>query len=139
MVKGMGGAMDLVSASGTKVVVCMEHTSKSGEHKILPQCTLPLTGRGCVDLIITEKVSYFFIYFFSWWGYVTAQSVTNIFCLFQAVFSVDKEGGLTLIELAEGVEVPDVMASTGCDFAVAEDLKPMQQIPVPEKQVLDFC
>ncbi|KAK3930701.1 Succinyl-CoA:3-ketoacid coenzyme A transferase 1, mitochondrial [Frankliniella fusca] len=107
MVKGMGGAMDLVSASGTKVVVCMEHTSKSGEHKILPQCTLPLTGRNCVDLIITEK----------------------------AVFSVDREGGLTLIEVAEGVEVADIIASTGCDFAVAEDLKPMQQVEVPEKAV----
>lgn len=49
------------------------------------------------------------------------------------MFSVDKEGGLTLIELAEGLEVPDIMASTGCDFAVAEDLKPMQQIAIPEK------
>ncbi|KAI5712124.1 hypothetical protein M8J75_006055 [Diaphorina citri] len=100
MVKGMGGAMDLVAAPSTKVVVTMEHNTRDGGHKILPECSLPLTGKQCVDLIITEK----------------------------CVFEVDKERGLTLIEIAEGVEVPEIIVSTGCDFAVSPDLKPMGQV-----------
>uniref|UniRef100_A0A8C8EW86 Succinyl-CoA:3-ketoacid-coenzyme A transferase n=1 Tax=Oncorhynchus tshawytscha TaxID=74940 RepID=A0A8C8EW86_ONCTS len=100
MVKGMGGAMDLVASAGTKVVVTMEHSAKGDKHKILESCTLPLTGKQCVDRIITEK----------------------------AVFNVDKASGLTLIEIWEGLTPDDIRACTGTDFAVSPNLRPMQQI-----------
>lgn len=100
LVKGMGGAMDLVAAHSTKVVVTMEHTAKGGEHKILESCALPITGKNCVDVIITEK----------------------------GVFEVDSEEGLTLTEIADGVSVQDIIDSTGCPFKVSEQLKPMGQI-----------
>jgi 3-oxoacid CoA-transferase subunit B len=90
MVKGMGGAMDLV-AGVRRVVVVMDHVEKSGAPKLLKQCTLPLTGAGVVDLLITDL----------------------------GVFEIDRRGGgVTLSELAPGVTVDDVRAKTEADFAV---------------------
>lgn len=91
LVKGMGGAMDLV-AGVKRVVVVMEHANKAGESKVLPKCDLPLTGKGVVDLIITTL----------------------------GVFEVKKDGsGLRLIELAPDVTLEEIDAKTEAAFEVA--------------------
>lgn len=100
MVKGMGGAMDLVSGSSTKVIITMEHTAKGGKHKILKECNLPLTGKGCVDMIITDL----------------------------GVFEISQDKGLTMTEIADGVTVDDVKKATGCEVNVSPNLRPMQSI-----------
>jgi 3-oxoacid CoA-transferase subunit B len=95
MVKGMGGAMDLV-AGVKRVVVVMEHNSKDGEKKLLKKCDLPLTGAGVVDMVITDL----------------------------AVFTIDKKnGGMTLIERAPGVSLEELKAKTGADYTVADSAK----------------
>ena len=90
MVKGPGGAMDLV-AGVKRVVALMEHTAKDGSPKILRTCSLPITGKGVVSLIITDL----------------------------CVFAVKPGGGLVLTELHPGVSLEDVKAKTGAPFAVA--------------------
>ena len=92
MVKGMGGAMDLV-AGVKRVVVVMDHASKSGAPKLLHECSLPLTGKRVVDMVITNL----------------------------GVFEIASEsgGGMTLIELAPGVTLDEVKAQTEADFEVA--------------------
>ena len=89
MVKGMGGAMDLV-AGVKRVVVVMEHTSKEGAPKLLKKCTLPLTGVNVVDLVITDL----------------------------GVFEIDKHGSapMKLLELADGVSLDEITAKTEAAF-----------------------
>ena len=90
MVKGMGGAMDLV-AGVRRVVVLMEHTA-GGKPKLLHRCTLPLTGAGVVDMVISEL----------------------------AVFDIDRRGGgMRLVELAPGVTLEELRAKTEADFTLA--------------------
>jgi 3-oxoacid CoA-transferase subunit B len=91
MVKGMGGAMDLV-AGVKRVIVLMEHANKEGKSKIVKRCSLPLTGSQCIDMIITDL----------------------------CVFDVDRhQGKLSLKELAPGVSLEDIQARTEAAFIMA--------------------
>ncbi len=95
MVKGMGGAMDLV-ASAKNIIVAMMHTNKAGESKILSKCSLPLTGLGCVKKVVTEL----------------------------AVMEI-KDGAFHLLETAPGVTVEQVQAATEGKLVVGEGVKEM--------------
>jgi len=88
MIKGMGGAMDLV-AGVKKIIVVMEHTSKNGDPKFIPACTLPLTGKNVVDMIVTDL------------------------CVFQRA---DHDSPFKLVELAPGVTAEEVAAKTTANY-----------------------
>lgn len=95
MVKGMGGAMDLV-ASARNIIVAMQHTNKAGESKLLPDCTLPLTGRSCVRQVVTEL----------------------------GFFDID-ERGFVLRERAPGISVEEIVAKTAGRLVVEGEVPEM--------------
>ena len=97
MVKGMGGAMDLV-ASAKHIIVAMQHVNKAGESKLLPECSLPLTGRRCVKKIVTEL----------------------------AVLDVLPEGGFQLLERAPGISVEEIVRSTAGKLIVEGEIPEMK-------------
>ena len=96
MVKGMGGAMDLV-AGAQRVVVAMQHIDKAGDKKLLDKCTLPITGVNCIDLVVSDF----------------------------GVFSI-KDGRFLLLEKAKDVSVDEIIKSTGAPVDVSPNLKEIQ-------------
>jgi 3-oxoacid CoA-transferase subunit B len=97
MVKGMGGAMDLV-ASAKNIIVAMQHVNKAGESKLLPQCSLPLTGVNCVKKIVTEL----------------------------AVLELAVAGGFRLLERAPGVSIEDIRNATAGKLIIEGEIPEMQ-------------
>ena len=97
MVKGMGGAMDLV-ASAENIIVAMQHTNPRGESKLLSACTLPITGVGCVKKVVTEL----------------------------AVLDIDPERGFVLLERAPGVSVEEIVAKTAGRLVVNGEIPEMK-------------
>jgi 3-oxoacid CoA-transferase/3-oxoacid CoA-transferase subunit B len=97
MVKGMGGAMDLV-ASAENIIVAMQHTSRDGESKLLKECSLPITGLRCVKKIVTNL----------------------------AVLEVQKGGGFKLLERAPGVSVEEIKAATAGKLLIEGDIPEMK-------------
>lgn len=97
MVKGMGGAMDLV-ASAKNIIVAMQHVNKAGESKLLPKCMLPITGLRCIKRIVTEL----------------------------AVVDVMKEGGFKLVELAPGISVEQIKNATAGRLSVEGNIPEMK-------------
>jgi len=96
MVKGMGGAMDLVAATDN-IIVAMMQTNPKGESKLLPACTLPITGKGCIDRVVTDL------------GYYEI-----------------KDGAFHLLEIAQGVTVEEIKAKTLGKLVISDNLKVME-------------
>jgi hypothetical protein len=96
MVKGMGGAMDLV-ASAKHIIVAMQHCSKDGQSKLLPSCSLPLTGIRCVKKIVTDL----------------------------AVLEIDPAGGFVLLERAPGVTVEEIKSKTAGKLIINGEIPEM--------------
>ncbi len=97
MVKGMGGAMDLV-ASADNIIVAMQHSNREGESKLLSACTLPLTGVGCVKKVVTDL----------------------------AVLEIDPQRGFILLERAPGVSVDEIIAKTSGRLIIEGDVPEMR-------------
>jgi 3-oxoacid CoA-transferase B subunit len=96
MVKGMGGAMDLVTAA-ENIIVAMQHVSRSGDSKLLKRCTLPITGLNCVKKIVTDL----------------------------AVLDITAEGGFRLLERAPGISVDEIKHATAGKLLVSGDIPEM--------------